>query len=99
MPLSVQLEMFKQYIITLKENIGEEATMNIITKGVFLVSAGSNDFLVNYFTFPIRRVEYDVPAYCNKLVKLAMRFIKVHNLRIKVYIISTKVEMQAHENR
>ncbi|KAL4578997.1 hypothetical protein LXL04_015132 [Taraxacum kok-saghyz] len=89
MPLSVQLEMFKQYIITLKENIGEEATMNIIAKSVFLVSAGSNDFLVNYFTFPIRRVEYDVPAYCNKLVKLAMRFIKeIHKLgarRIAVF--------------
>lgn len=80
MSLSSQLEMFKQYIQKLKGNIGQEAAMNRITNSVFLVSAGTNDFLVNYFTFPMRRLQYDVPAYGNKLVKLASNFLQVQNL-------------------
>ncbi|KAI3724496.1 hypothetical protein L2E82_36276 [Cichorium intybus] len=91
MPLSVQLKMFKQYIGKLKRNIGEKDATDIITNSVFLVSAGTNDFLVNYFTFPIRRLQYDVPAYSNKLVKLAKSFIQeIHKLGARrIAVIST----------
>ncbi|CAI9270475.1 unnamed protein product [Lactuca saligna] len=91
MSLSSQLEMFKQYIEKLKGNIGQEAAMNTITNSVFLVSAGTNDFLVNYFTFPMRRLQYDVPAYGNKLVKLASNFLQeIHKLGArKIVVFST----------
>ncbi|KAI3725503.1 hypothetical protein L1987_65293 [Smallanthus sonchifolius] len=80
-PLSVQLEMFKQYISKIKTKAGEEAAKNIITNGVFFVSSSSNDFLTNYYVFPIRRLQYDVPGYGNKLVKLAVDFIQeIHQL-------------------
>ncbi|KAI3776499.1 hypothetical protein L1987_46284 [Smallanthus sonchifolius] len=80
-PLSLQLEMFKQYILKIKAKAGEEAAKNIITNSVFFVSANSNDFLTNYYVFPIRRLQYDVPGYGNKLVKLAVDFIQeIHKL-------------------
>ncbi|XP_024978984.1 GDSL esterase/lipase At5g42170-like [Cynara cardunculus var. scolymus] len=80
-PLSVQLDNFKQYIGELKRNIGEEAAQNLITNSVFLVVASTNDLVLNYFGVPVRRLEYDVPAYANKLVKLASNFVQeIYNL-------------------
>ncbi|KAI3745800.1 hypothetical protein L6452_08209 [Arctium lappa] len=75
-PLSVQLDNFKRYIRELKRNIGEEAAQNLITKSVFLVVGSTNDLVINYFALPIRRLQYDVPAYDNKLVKLALNFVQ-----------------------
>ncbi|XP_024988225.1 GDSL esterase/lipase At1g58725-like [Cynara cardunculus var. scolymus] len=77
-PLSDQLDNFKQYIGELKRNIGEEAAQNIIANSVLLVVASTNDLLI---TLPIRRLEYDVPAYVNMLVKLAYEFVQeIHKL-------------------
>lgn len=73
------MKMFKQYIQKLNKKVGEEAAKNIITNSVFFISASSNDFLTNYFVFPFRRLRYDVPAYSNMLVKLAVNFIQVNN--------------------
>ncbi|CAH1435437.1 unnamed protein product [Lactuca virosa] len=56
MSLSSQLEMFKQYIQKLKGNIGQEAAMNTITNSVFLVSAGTNDFLPAIFLQEIHKL-------------------------------------------
>nr|XP_043635178.1 GDSL esterase/lipase EXL3-like [Erigeron canadensis] len=75
-PLSVQLGFFKQYIGRLKKNIGEEAANATITNSMFLVSSSSNDFLSNYFTVSTRRLHYDVPAYVNMLVDLAVTFVQ-----------------------
>ncbi|GJT01863.1 GDSL esterase/lipase-like protein, partial [Tanacetum coccineum] len=80
-PLSFQVEMFEQYIQKLKKKVGEEDTKNIIDNSVYFISASSNDFLTNYFVFPFRRLQYDVPAYSNFLVKRAVKFIKeIHKL-------------------
>nr|GEW93197.1 GDSL esterase/lipase At5g42170-like [Tanacetum cinerariifolium] len=80
-PLSFQVEMFEQYIQKIKKKVGEEDTMNIIHNSVYFISASSNDFLTNYFVFPFRRLQYDVPAYSNFLVKRAVKFIKeIHKL-------------------
>ncbi|KAK8692594.1 hypothetical protein V6N13_076051 [Hibiscus sabdariffa] len=43
--------------------IGKERMEAIIKGAVFLVSCGTNDFVVNYFTLPIRRKNYTVSAY------------------------------------
>ncbi|KAI3724497.1 hypothetical protein L2E82_36277 [Cichorium intybus] len=80
-PVSIQLDMFKQYIWRLKSMVGEENVKNIINNSVFFVSSSSNDFLVNYYSVPMRRLQYDVPAYSNLLVKLAVSFIQdLHKL-------------------
>ncbi|KAL7611496.1 hypothetical protein Lser_V15G05015 [Lactuca serriola] len=80
-PLSSQLEMFKQYIGKLNKIVGEDATENILTKSVYLISASTNDFFISYSTVPVRRVQYDVPTYNKMLVQLAVNFVKeIHKL-------------------
>ncbi|XWS19669.1 hypothetical protein CRYUN_Cryun31cG0035400 [Craigia yunnanensis] len=58
-----QLEYFKEYKTRLQSAIGKKRMEDIINKAVFLVSAGTNDFVVNYFTLPIRRKNYTVSTY------------------------------------
>ncbi|KAJ0781612.1 hypothetical protein HanPI659440_Chr06g0251241 [Helianthus annuus] len=55
--------MFKQYMGKLIKKNGKEVANNIISNSVFFISASSNDFLLNYFSFPTRRSQYDVRAY------------------------------------
>lgn len=72
--------MFKQYIGKLNKIVGEDATENILTKSVYLISASTNDFFISYSTVPVRRVQYDVPTYNKMLVQLAVNFVKVITL-------------------
>ncbi|PWA54907.1 GDSL-like Lipase/Acylhydrolase superfamily protein [Artemisia annua] len=85
-PLSVQIEKFKQYTEKLKMNIGEEVAKDIIKNSVFLVVASTNDLL---YSLPARSLEYDAISYDNMLVKLALNFVKeIHKLgagRIAVF--------------
>ncbi|KAD2034902.1 hypothetical protein E3N88_41984 [Mikania micrantha] len=70
-PMSVQLDMFKEYVQKLKRSIGLETTNNIITNSVVAVSAATNDLLVS---LPLRRLQYDAQGYSNMLVKLYLNF-------------------------
>ncbi|KAK9068941.1 hypothetical protein SSX86_013057 [Deinandra increscens subsp. villosa] len=67
-PISAQLDMFKEYIMKLKKNIGEEPANNIITNSIVVVVAGNNDLILT------RRLQHDVVAYSNMLIKLVLNF-------------------------
>ncbi|KAL4578996.1 hypothetical protein LXL04_015131 [Taraxacum kok-saghyz] len=73
-PLSDQLDLFKQYIGRLEMNVGQEEATKIITNSVFLVVASTNDLMVAYPI--IRRSEYDVPAYNSILLNLTLSFVQ-----------------------
>ncbi|KAJ0654803.1 putative triacylglycerol lipase [Helianthus annuus] len=72
-PMSVQLDMFKQHILKLKRNIKEEAADNIIDNSVAVIVAGNNDL---FLSLPNRRLQYDVPSYANMIVNLVLNFIQ-----------------------
>ncbi|XP_024966962.1 GDSL esterase/lipase EXL3-like [Cynara cardunculus var. scolymus] len=73
-PLSDQLDNFKEYIGELKRNIGDEGAQKLITNSVFLVVISTNDLIIS---LPIRSLfEIDVPAYLNQLVKSALDFVQ-----------------------
>ncbi|PON57392.1 Lipase [Trema orientale] len=57
-PILKQLEYFKEYKKRLESAIGKQQTENHVNKAIFVISAGTNDFIVNYFTIPIRRKIY-----------------------------------------
>ncbi|KAI6703684.1 hypothetical protein NL676_012820 [Syzygium grande] len=61
-----QLEYFKEY----------KNTTHHINKAVFLVSAGTNDFVINYFTVPIRRQSFTVATYQQFLLQNVKDLIK-----------------------
>ncbi|XVE51419.1 hypothetical protein DITRI_Ditri02bG0038700 [Diplodiscus trichospermus] len=58
-----QVEYFKEYKKRLQSAIGKKRMEDVIKRAVFVVSAGTNDFVVNYFTLPIRPKNYTVSAY------------------------------------
>ncbi|KAL1829664.1 hypothetical protein ACET3Z_008076 [Daucus carota] len=74
--LSQQLEYFKEYKKRLEAGIGKERTKHVIENALFIVCAGTNDFIVNYYTIPIRRRSYDLHAYMDFLLKQVHQFME-----------------------
>ncbi|CAH9054954.1 unnamed protein product [Cuscuta europaea] len=75
-PMSTQLNYFKEYLGKLKTAFGEEETKFITDNSLFLVVAGSNDIANTYFTLGLRRLQYDVNSYTDLLVQKASSFIQ-----------------------
>ncbi|KAL2931782.1 hypothetical protein RDABS01_037192, partial [Bienertia sinuspersici] len=71
-----QLEYFKEYRSKIEAKIGKERTNKLINDSVFIVSAGTNDFVVNYFTVPFRRRSYSISQYQQFLLENVHQFIK-----------------------
>ncbi|CAA2954887.1 GDSL esterase lipase At5g45960-like [Olea europaea subsp. europaea] len=74
--LSKQLEYLKEYKAKLKETIGKEKMEELINNALFIVSAGTNDFVVNYFTIPIRRRSYTIPTYMDFVLQQSQQFMQ-----------------------
>ncbi|KAL6597053.1 hypothetical protein ACP70R_047187 [Stipagrostis hirtigluma subsp. patula] len=70
-PLSQQLDYFKEYKEKLKVAKGESMAKEIIAEALYVFSIGTNDFIVNYFGLPLRRAQYTPPEYVTYLVGLA----------------------------
>ncbi|KAI4296851.1 hypothetical protein L6164_036771 [Bauhinia variegata] len=75
-PLSKQLEYFKDCKKRLESVLGKQGTENHMEKAVFLISAGTNDFVLNYFTLPIRRKSYTLFNYQHFLTQQVQEFIQ-----------------------
>ncbi|OIT07442.1 gdsl esteraselipase exl3 [Nicotiana attenuata] len=75
-PLSKQLDHFREYIGKLKQLVGEEEANDILRNSVFLVVAGSDDLANTYFTVGIRRLQYDVNGYTDLMAAGASEFIR-----------------------
>ncbi|XP_078439567.1 GDSL esterase/lipase At5g45960-like [Wolffia australiana] len=73
-PIRQQLEYFKEYQARLDIAVGRKRREFIVRNAVFLVSAGSNDFILNYFGMSSRKKEFSVEEYA--------RFIRQKELEI-----------------
>ncbi|KAK4399183.1 GDSL esterase/lipase [Sesamum angolense] len=71
-----QLKYFKEYKSRMEVYIGKERTKTLISKAVFLISCGTNDFIVNYYATPIRRQTYTVSTYQHLLLQLGQQFLQ-----------------------
>uniref|UniRef100_A0ACD5ZQD1 Uncharacterized protein n=1 Tax=Avena sativa TaxID=4498 RepID=A0ACD5ZQD1_AVESA len=69
-----QLELFLDYKERLKALVGEEEMERVISEGIYFTFMGSNDLLNNYFLYPLRRHQYDLPSYVKFLVSSAVNF-------------------------
>uniref|UniRef100_A0ACD5Y3G0 Uncharacterized protein n=1 Tax=Avena sativa TaxID=4498 RepID=A0ACD5Y3G0_AVESA len=80
-PLSQQLEYFKEYKGRLKLAKGEAVADKIIADALYVFSIGTNDFMLNYFVVPLRAAEYTPEEYATDLVSLAEAAVRdVHEL-------------------
>ncbi|KAK6917647.1 GDSL lipase/esterase [Dillenia turbinata] len=66
-----QLDHFKAMKAKLEQANGKERTQEHISKAVFIVSAGTNDFVINYYGLPLRRSQFSVLDYQNLLLQQA----------------------------
>lgn len=76
-PMSEQLNMFKEYMKKLEEIAGERKARDIISRSLYLVITGTDDLANTYFTTPFRRAEYDLPSYIKFVVETATSFVQV----------------------
>ncbi|KAF8022679.1 hypothetical protein BT93_F0255 [Corymbia citriodora subsp. variegata] len=76
MPMSDQLNLFKEYIGKLKGCAGEEKANFILTKSLYVVVSGSDDIANNYFTARVRQLQYNVPEYTDLMVNEASNFLQ-----------------------
>lgn len=76
-PMLDQLQMFTNYIRRLHVLVGRAETNHILNNSLFLVASGSDDFVLNYFSYPMRKLEYDIPSFVDYLVSKASTFLQV----------------------
>nr|XP_025883773.1 GDSL esterase/lipase At5g45960-like [Solanum lycopersicum] len=76
-PLSKQVEYFKEYQEKIEAAIGKEQTKKLIKESLFIISIGSNDIIANYKLYPFPSENYTVSAYIDFLLQHAHNFLKV----------------------
>ncbi|GMH15877.1 hypothetical protein Nepgr_017718 [Nepenthes gracilis] len=75
--VSRQLEYLKHYKIHLRKVVGDyDRAEEVISKGVFVISLGSNDLLQNYFVEPIRPKQFTLQGYTHYLVSRMLRYLQ-----------------------
>ncbi|CAN6482709.1 unnamed protein product [Victoria cruziana] len=63
-----QLQLMRQLLGRVEATMGAAMAANVTQNAVFLISAGSNDFLVNYYNLPLRRYTFTVDQYQDYLI-------------------------------
>lgn len=61
--MSRQIEYFREYKKKLQKAIGKKKTEDHMNRAIFCIGAGTNDFVVNYFTLPVRRQTYSMADF------------------------------------
>ncbi|KAJ4891404.1 GDSL esterase/lipase [Raphanus sativus] len=75
-PVSEQPNMFRKYIARLKSIVGDKKAMDIINNALVVISAGTNDMVLNFYTIPTRRLEYPlISGYHDFILKRLDDFI------------------------
>lgn len=77
-PLSQQLEYYKEYQAKVAAVAGSSKAASIIKEALYLASFGSSDFLQNYYVNPYINKIYTPDQYGSYLVGIYQSFIKVH---------------------
>ncbi|KAL3631962.1 hypothetical protein CASFOL_024946 [Castilleja foliolosa] len=80
-PLSQQLQYYKEYQVKLTKVAGQKQAASIIKDALYLVAAGSSDFIQNYYINPFLNKAYTPDQYSSYLVGIFTSFIKdLHGL-------------------
>ncbi|KAL8151141.1 hypothetical protein V2J09_020949 [Rumex salicifolius] len=74
-PLSIQLRFYMEYQNRLKAIAGESNSSTIISGGIYIISAGSSDFLQNYYINPLLKI-YTADQFSDILINHYSDFIQ-----------------------
>ena len=81
-PVSKQIDYFKKYLTRLRKIVGEEQAKKIVSRALFIVSAGTNDFAFNFYDIPTRKSEFNIGGYQDFVQKRLKSFIEVISLSL-----------------
>lgn len=74
--VSQQIGMFQNYTDRLKGIAGEGEATRIINNALILISAGTNDFVFNFYDLPTRRTQYNISEYQDFLLQKLQDLLK-----------------------
>lgn len=77
-PVSKQLHYFKEYIKRLKKVVGVNESKRILKGALVSISAGTNDFTINYYDFKTRKNDFTIVDYQDYVLKKLENFINVN---------------------
>lgn len=75
-PLSKQLDYFKDYSSKLVKFVGKKKAISILTESLFVISTGDGDFLQNYYINPSLRDKFSVDQFTSLLIDSFSSFVK-----------------------
>lgn len=76
-PVSKQIGYLKVYIQRLKGIIGEKEVPRFLSKALVVISAGTNDFIFNFYDIPTRRIQFCISKYQDFLQNKLQYMVKV----------------------
>lgn len=99
MSIPKQMECFREYKSKVEEMIGTERTQALLKKAVYIISAGTNDFIVNYYgASGIRRYSYSIPSYSQFLTQQLQELIEV-SMYVRLVLFSMHVHWSNCEDK
>lgn len=81
-PVSKQLQYFNQYLKRLNTAVGEQEAKKIVSGALLLISAGTNDFVYNFYDLPTRRNQFNITGYQDFLLQRVQDTVKVISLSL-----------------
>ncbi|EEF34082.1 zinc finger protein, putative [Ricinus communis] len=67
--MSRQLDYFDQAVTRIKKLVGEEKGQSMVENAIFVISAGTNDMLDNFYELPTRKLQYSLSGYQDFLLQ------------------------------
>ncbi|GKD55475.1 GDSL esterase/lipase-like protein [Tanacetum coccineum] len=84
-----ELEYYKEYQNKMRTYLGAEKASKVLMEALDLISLGTNDFLENYYAFPLRSATHSIEQYENFLIGISRNFIiDLYNLGARKIAIS-----------
>ncbi|KAL5976659.1 hypothetical protein ACLOJK_020992 [Asimina triloba] len=80
--LSQQLEYYKEYQTKLAKVAGSKKAASILSEALYILSAGSSDFVQNYYINPYLYKFYTADEFSTQLVQIFSNFVQVRTLDV-----------------
>ncbi|KAL8055886.1 hypothetical protein ABFX02_04G084200 [Erythranthe guttata] len=89
-PMSMQPHLFEQYVKRVEGVVGRDEAAGILSGALVIVSAGTNDFIFNYYDVPTRRIQFvTVGMYQDFLLNKLQSMVKeLYNLGCRKMVVS-----------
>ncbi|XP_073272703.1 GDSL esterase/lipase At2g31550-like [Primulina huaijiensis] len=88
-PVSKQPGYLKEYVKRVENVLGEAHASRFMSNALVIVSAGTNDFVFNYYDLPTRRFQFSVNEYQDFLLKKLQKLVKeLYHLGCRKMVVS-----------